>query len=71
MAELKRYKVELYCKILAFHDMIVEAETPEEAERIACGDAAQLSLHDWNLSEVDDIEPNTAAYEVEMTEDEQ
>ena len=62
---MKRYKVELFCKIVAFHDLIVEADSVEEAAAQAVADAKQLSTHDWDLETVEDIEPNLPPYEVE------
>lgn len=56
---MKRYKAELVCRITAFATLTVEADTPEQARDIAIKEANQLSKHDWDLEEVEDIELNT------------
>lgn len=63
---MKRYKAELMCRITAFTDLIVEADTPEQARDIAIAEAKQLSKHDWDLEEVEDIELNTYGLPVEI-----
>lgn len=70
MAEqLKRYKAELWCRITAFHDLIVEASSPGEAKEIALRDAKQLTKHDWDLGEIEEIDLNTIGLPVEVAED--
>lgn len=55
---MKRYKAELYCRINATTVLEVEADTPEQAGEIAIAEAKQLSVHNWDLEEVEDIEHN-------------
>lgn len=66
----KRYKVELWCRIVSFHELTVEANSPEEATQRALEDAKQLSTHDWDLQDIEDIDLNTAPYEIEEASDE-
>lgn len=65
---MKRYRVELVCRIIAFNTLTVEADTPEQARDIAIKDAKQLSTHDWDLEEVEDIELNTYGLPIEIDE---
>lgn len=65
---MKRYKAELVCRITAFTDLTVEADTPEQARDIAIKEAYQLSKHDWDLEEVEDIELNTYSLPREIEE---
>lgn len=65
---MKRYKVELWCHITAFHDLEVEADSPEQARDQALEDAKQLTTHDWDLGEIEDIDLNTLGLPVEIVE---
>lgn len=67
----KRYKAELYCNIVACLDLVVEAESPEEAKEKAIADAKQLGVHEWNLETVEDIDLNTLHLPLEIEEDTQ
>lgn len=66
---MPRYKAELYCHIVAFTDLIVEAESPEQAKEIALADAKQLPPDYWTLETVEDIDLNTLGLPVEVTEE--
>lgn len=63
---MNRYRAELVCRITAFNTLTVEAETPEQARDIAIKEARELSTHDWDLEEVEDIELNTYGLPVEI-----
>lgn len=68
---MPRYKAEVICRILAFHDTVVEADSPEDALQVAIAECKKLPKYDWDLEEVelDTVELNTYGPPQEVADD--